>query len=117
MADSAATPFQITPFDLFLAPYRLTQAINPWFQNARDDQFGLVNINLGRAGEAETERAVLGRIGSYGRQIGHIAEALDVLIELVTADPAVRAKLTNHQITALTVLQDDVAAVKRMKTK
>ena len=57
-----------------LAPYRLNQPILPgWFTGA---QFGLFNINLGQSAAPEVESAVLDEVGTYGRQLGRIGEAL-----------------------------------------
>jgi hypothetical protein len=81
-----------------LAPYRLNQPILPgWFSGA---QFGLFNISLGQSAAPEVESAVLDEVGSYGRQLGRIGEALREVITALDADhagftdrPAVRALL------------------------
>jgi hypothetical protein len=39
-------------------------------------QFGLINIDLGDTAESDLERKILDRVGSYGRQIGRIGDAL-----------------------------------------
>jgi len=57
------------------APGTLDQAIlTGW-------QFSLFSVNLGESSDPEVEKAAIARIGSYGRQIGHIAEALAVIVE------------------------------------
>ena len=81
-----------------LAPYRLNQPILPgWFTGA---QFGLFNISLGQSAAPEVESAVLDEVGSYGRQLGRIGEALREVVEELDADrpgfndrPPVRALL------------------------
>ena len=40
-----------TPFQISLAPDQLWQAINPMTFNQQGGQFGLINIDLGGAGE------------------------------------------------------------------
>jgi len=59
------------------------QAINPWnwvFQ-PQSSQFGLVNINLGKSANPALEQRILDEVGSYGRQLGRIGDALDVLLD------------------------------------
>lgn len=69
----------------------VSQIINPWlsFFRAIGSQFGLVNISLGKSADPEVEQRILEDVGSYGRQIGQIGDALGVLVaRAVTADPA-----------------------------
>jgi hypothetical protein len=65
-----------------------TQSINPWtlLFNPISSMFGLINVNLGSSGDPQTEQAVLEDVGSYGRQLGRIGDALRVLIDRVPAD-------------------------------
>jgi hypothetical protein len=57
----------ISPFTAFLSPV--------------GSQFGLVNITLGKSSAPPVEADVLSDVGTYGRQIGQIGDALLVLIE------------------------------------
>ncbi len=61
----------------------VSQAINPWTWLTRisNSQFSLFTINLGRSADPEMERMILDEVGSYGRQIGRIADALGVVLE------------------------------------
>ncbi|MTI01113.1 hypothetical protein [Roseibium sp. RKSG952] len=61
----------------------VTQAINPWTDMFKSigNQFGLININLGRSPAPEVEQEIITEVGSYGRQLGRIGDALEVLIE------------------------------------
>ncbi len=105
------------PFQLSLAPQQLWQAINPWFAGARDDQFGLININLGE-GDGSVERDLLADVGSYGRQIGHLAEALEVVVGVLHAiAPEKMAALPQIQRDRLAIALGDVAAVRQIKSK
>jgi hypothetical protein len=64
-----------------LAPYRLNQPILPgWFTGA---QFGLFNISLGQSAAPEVESDILDEVGSYGRQLGRIGEALREMIDVL----------------------------------
>jgi hypothetical protein len=66
-------------FQLSLASQNLWQAINPWSFHQQGTQFGFVNIDLGQTPQPEVEQAVLEKVGSYGRQLGRIGDALTVL--------------------------------------
>lgn len=66
------------PFQVSLAPRQLWQAINPWTFNQQGAQFGFVNIDLGQTPQPEVEQAILEKVGSYGRQLGRIGDALEV---------------------------------------
>jgi hypothetical protein len=66
----------------------VVQAINPWnwFFKSEGGQFGLVNINLGKSADPQLEQRILDDVGSYGRQLGRIGEALEVLLDHVKLD-------------------------------
>src|SRR3954470_22494940 len=66
----------------------VVQAINPWnwFFRSQGGQFGLVNINLGKSADPELEQRILDDVGSYGRQLGRMGEALEVLLRHVKLD-------------------------------
>jgi len=51
-------------------------------QNMMHGQFGLLNVNVGDSAAPEVEKAVLD-VASYGRQLGRIGEALEVLLKHV----------------------------------
>lgn len=100
------------PFSVALAPERLWQAINPlsWTQNG--GQIGLVNITLGQTARPDIERTVLSEVGSYGRQIGRIGDALEVLIRhFDTKDLDVAER------DALTILMGQLAEIRKVKTR
>jgi hypothetical protein len=66
----------------------VTQTINPWtwlFYGA-GGQYGLINVNLGNAGDPALEQKILEDVGTYGRQIGRMGDALRVLLDHVTLD-------------------------------
>ena len=93
---------------LQLAPSSLTQPILPnW-------SFNLLSVNLGATSNPEVEQQVLEQVGSYGKQIGHLAEALEVLIQrsrlLESQD------LSQDDRDALHVFLGDVAAVRKIKS-
>ncbi len=91
----------------------LTQTINPWtwFLGIKgNSQFGLININLGKSSDPALEQTILDEVGTYGRQLGRLGEALEVLLNHV--------KLENLKpderkvITAFLYQQDEIASIK-----
>ncbi|MEL6752493.1 MAG: hypothetical protein AAFO57_00585 [Pseudomonadota bacterium] len=91
----------------------VTQAFeiwSSWFENV--GQLGFINIDLGRTEKPDLERRILRDVGSYGRQIGRMSEALDVLIEHADLD---RTKLNDGQIAALHDFRQMVEDIKRCK--
>ncbi len=97
-------------FQLSLAPQQLWQAINPWTFYQQGAQFGLVNIDLGMTPQPQTEQAILDQVGSYGRQLGRIGDALEVLIKHVHLE-----HLTADERDALDELRGQLAAVRQVK--
>ncbi len=93
---------------LQLAPTSLTQPILPnW-------SFNLFSINLGATSNAQVEQQVLEQVGSYGRQIGHLAEALEVVIQKLHLLES--KDLTLDDRDALHVFLGDVSAVRKIKS-
>ena len=92
---------------LQLAPGNLNQSILPnW-------SFNLFNVNLGASTNAAIEQEALQKVGSYGKQIGHIAEALELLIDkLKILD---HSGISQSERDTLTVFLGDVAAVRKLK--
>ena len=99
-------------FQLSLAPEKLWQAINPWTFYQQGAQFGFINIDLGQTPYPEVERAVLDDVGSYGRQLGRIGDALEVLLNHVKLDD-----LGQTEKDALAVLRGQLAAVRQVKQR
>ena len=99
-----------TPFQISLAPDQLWQAINPMTFYQQGAQFGLINIDLGAAGESDLERKLLDRVGSYGRQLGRIGDALEVILKHVKL-----GDLKPEEQDALDILKGQLAAVRQVK--
>ncbi|MCG2592268.1 hypothetical protein LZ009_05680 [Ramlibacter sp. XY19] len=88
------------------------QAINPWnwvFQ-PQGGQFGLVNINLGRSANPALEQRILDEVGSYGRQLGRIGDALEVLLDNIKLE-----KLDAGERKAIEDFRFQLEQVKRVK--
>jgi hypothetical protein len=99
-------------FSFALAPEQLWQAINPWTFNSQGAQFGLINIDMGQTAHPETEQRILDEVGSYGRQLGRIGDALEVLIDHVKLDG-----LNPAETDALAILKGQLAEVRKVKAK
>jgi hypothetical protein len=90
ITDGARSAPAVDPFDPFgmwrwatelHAP--LSGAVNQAFQASllhSLGQLGLVNINMAAAGDPALERRVVEQVASYGRQLGWVVDALDVLV-------------------------------------
>jgi hypothetical protein len=91
----------------------VVQSINPIasFFSPSGGQYGLVNITIGQSSAPDVEKDVLSDVGSYGKQIGQIADALLVVIEHLElqADPALA---DDKAIVAFKELLHAVATVK-----
>lgn len=90
-----------------MAPTVLQQPILPnW-------SFNLMSVNLGRSNDVSVEMDALQRVGSYGRQIGRLSEALEVVIRrlrLLDDDG-----LSDRERDTLTIFLATVAEVRALK--
>lgn len=100
------------PFQISLAPEKLWQAINPWTFYQQGAQFGLINVNLGQTPSPEIEQDVLNEVGSYGRQLGRIGDALEVILAHVKLEG-----VSTEEQDALKILDGQLAAVRRIKKR
>ena len=92
----------------------VAQVINPWrwFTSVVGNQFSLLSINLGRSSAPQLEAQILDEVGSYGRQLGRIGEALEVLVKEFP-----REGLSDHALAALEDFSAQMREVKRIKEK
>ena len=92
----------------------VTQTINPWnwFLRAVGNQFGLININLGKTSDPELEERILNDVGTYGRQLGQIGDALAVLLAHVRLD-----ELSPDELRAIRAFQYQHAEIERIKIR
>jgi hypothetical protein len=99
-------------FQLSLAPQKLWQAINPWTFYQQGSQFGFINIDLGQTAHPEVEQTILDEVGSYGRQLGRIGDALEVLLKHVDLKG-----LSREEMDTIDVLRGQLAAVRKVKQR
>jgi hypothetical protein len=83
----------------------VTQDISP--------SIGLVNINATQSGDPELERRIITQVASYGRQLGWLLEAVDVLARQQSRRDLDEADI--HALDQITTLTKQVAAVKEQK--
>jgi hypothetical protein len=90
----------------------VSQFISPWSWFVRQvGQLGIINVNIGSTPAPEVETRVLEDVGSYGRQIGRLADALEVLI--ATLD---RNSLSPDQQAAISAFEGQLKDVRSVKT-
>ena len=99
-------------FQLALAPQQLWQAINPWTFFQQGAQFGFINIDLGETAHPEVEQAILDEVGSYGKQLGRIGDALEVLLNHTNLEG-----LSPAELDTVNVLRGQLAEVKQVKQR
>ncbi|HZR74853.1 hypothetical protein [Bradyrhizobium sp.] len=86
----------------------VSQWINPitaWWSGNQ------ISINLGESGSPDTEAEILRRVGTYGRQLGRISDAMVVLLKHLPD----RASLPADERKALDAFEkmaDDIADIK-----
>jgi hypothetical protein len=91
----------------------VTQTIAPWtaFLSPIGSQFGLININMGQSSAPEVEQDALTDVGSYGRQLGRIGDALIVLLaHFHPSEP-----LTDKEAAAIAALKDMLGKIADVK--
>ena len=98
----------------FLLPLSgsVSQAINPWtwFTKVLGGQFGIININLGKSTDPELEQEILDDVGSYGRQLGQLGDALEAVLWHMKTD-----SWNDEAKESVTAFRSQIAAVKRLK--
>ncbi|HEY0328743.1 MAG TPA: hypothetical protein VGC77_06535 [Rhodopseudomonas sp.] len=93
----------------------VVQNISPWtaFLSPIGSQFGLVNITLGQSSAPQVEQEVLNDVGSYGKQLGRIGDALIVLLAHLPAD----VRLSPDECKAIDALDDMLQKIADVKAK
>ncbi len=86
----------------------VTQSFGLPFSNGAT--FSLFNINMGSSGDAALEQEMLTKVGSYGRQLGRICDAIEVLIKKIE-----NRNLTPADETALKTFSEMAAAIRHTK--
>jgi hypothetical protein len=117
MPDDHRSGHPLTPWQAWLSMFGIrsplsgdvTQDIAP----SIGGQLGLLNINATRSGDPGLEQRIITQVASYGRQLGRLVEAVDVLARRQS-----RRGLGEADIRALDQLHDlaeRIAAVKEQE--
>lgn len=89
----------------------VSQFIAPWSWFVRQvGQLGFINVNIGSTPAPEVETRVLEEVGSYGRQIGRLADAVEVLIGMLD-----RNSLSPDQQAAIGAFESQLKDVRSVK--
>ena len=102
----------MTSFEVALAPEKLWQPINPWTFYQPGARFGLINIDLGQTPRPGIEQHIHGEVGSHGRQLGRIGDALEVPLDHVRLE-----ELSAAETDAITVLRGQLAEIRQIKQR
>jgi hypothetical protein len=98
------------PFQISLAPERLFQPINPLTFFQQGASFGIINVNFGQTPRPDIEQEILEEVGSYGRQIGRIGDALEILLK--NFEPA-----NQDERDAIDALRGQLAGIRQIKRR
>jgi hypothetical protein len=96
----------------------VNQLIQPWrwSMDGNNNQYSFFSIDLGHSSAPELETEIIEEVGSYGRQLGRISEALEVLVKRLP-----RGELNDAEtaaIEAFSVQMREIAQVrKRMASR
>lgn len=89
----------------------VNQTIDAALVRTLADQLGFVNINTTAAGDPDLERRITEQVASYGRQLGRILDALDVVIRNERFDDA--PPEDRHALEQFKALRAEIEAVKK----
>ena len=89
----------------------VSQFIAPWSWFVRQaGQLGMFIFNFGATPAPEVEAQVLEDVGSYGRQLGRLADAVEVLVATLN-----RNSLSPEQQAAISAFETQLKEVRRVK--
>ena len=89
----------------------VNQAFQYW-TNMTMGQVGLININMGKSSDPVLEQQILDDVGTYGRQLGQIGDALAVLLKHVKLED-----LEPDEVSALDAFKLQLAQIERLKAR
>ena len=89
----------------------VTQAIDTSLVRGIGDQLGFININTSQAGDPALERRIVEEVASYGRQLGRLLDAVDVLIRRDTPGKLTRGD--QRALDELRALRAEIDATKQ----
>ena len=92
----------------------VNQVIDPWtfMLHMVGSQFGLININLGKSSDPDLEKEILQDVGTYGKQLGQLGDALRALIDHAKLD-----EFTAGEKRAINAAMYQLDEIDRLKAK
>lgn len=99
------------PFQITLSPEILYPPLNP-MSFFHGPAFGAVDVDVGFTQRRDIEMQILEKVGSYGRQIGRIGEAVEVLTRYLP-----REILDEESRKAIDALREQVAEIQKIKER
>ena len=99
-----------TPFQISLAPDQLGRRSIPGPSISRALNSASSTSISAAAGNSDLERKILEKVGSYGRQLGRLGDALEVILRHVKLED-----LSSDEQDVLKVLEGQLAQVRQAK--
>jgi hypothetical protein len=88
-------------------------SVAPWTNfGAVGNRFSFLNVDVGHSGAPEVEGEVLRDVGSYGRQLGRMGDALRVLIDHFEPKGGL-SRDEKKALRALVAMLDEIDDIKR----
>ncbi|WP_457797567.1 hypothetical protein [Methylocystis sp. S23] len=88
-------------------------SVAPWTNfGAVGNHFSFLNVEVGHSSAPEVERKVLENVGSYGKQLGRMGDALRVLLDHFEPEKPLSRK-ERKVIRALQAMLDEIDDIKR----
>lgn len=90
----------------------VSQVINPlsWIARWAGNQFGLVNISVGKSSDPDAEHRILNEVGSYGKQLGRLGDAVGVLMKHLNQET-----LSDDEKIAILLLKEQLREIESIK--
>jgi uncharacterized heparinase superfamily protein len=93
----------------------VAQTFGTWWIKALSAQTGFINVNNVNSGDPRIEQRIVEEVASYGRQLGWILEALDVVVGRLRPEQLPDSDLSAAEREALERLSDLVRRVQAVK--
>ncbi|BDV34886.1 hypothetical protein [Methylocystis iwaonis] len=90
-------------------PVNVAPFLNPF--GIVGSNFSFMNIDLGQSSAPQVEQQVLKDVGSYGKQLGRVGDALRVIVEKL--DERELSKKDKKAVRAFLAMLDEIDDIKR----
>ncbi|MBV8540503.1 MAG: hypothetical protein JO063_04755 [Pseudonocardiales bacterium] len=110
MLDDRRGSQPLNPWQAWLSMFGIRAPLSGDVTQDVAPSIGLVNINATRSGDPKLEQRIITQVASYGRQLGRLVEAVDVLARRQPREVLGEADV--HALDQLHDLAERIAAVK-----